>query len=103
MTILVTGGTGYIGSATVERLRTKGERVVVLDDLYRGHRCAIDQNVPLYEGRVGDRALVARIASEHAIDSCVHFAALAYVSESVQDPQTYYKNNVEQGIAFVGR
>ena len=102
MTILVTGGTGYIGSATVERLRTKGERVVVLDDLYRGHRSAIDKNVPLYEGRVGDRALVGRIASEHAIDSCVHFAALTYVGESVQDPQTYYENNLEQGIAFVG-
>ncbi|HXO88887.1 MAG TPA: UDP-glucose 4-epimerase GalE [Candidatus Acidoferrales bacterium] len=102
MTILVTGGTGYIGSATVERLRTKGEHVVVLDDLYRGHRCAIDKNVPLYEGRVSDRALVARIASEHAIDSCVHFAALTYVGESVQDPRTYYENNLEQGIAFVG-
>jgi UDP-glucose 4-epimerase len=102
MTILVTGGTGYIGSATVERLRTKGERVVVLDDLYRGHRCAIEENVPLYQGRVGDRALVARIASEHAIDSCVHFAALTYVGESVQDPETYYENNLEQGIAFVG-
>jgi len=77
--------------------------VVVLDDLYRGHRCAIDKNVPLYQGRVGDRALVARIASEHAIDSCVHFAALSYVGESVQDPQTYYENNLEEGIAFVGR
>ncbi|MGB9069475.1 MAG: UDP-glucose 4-epimerase GalE [Candidatus Acidiferrales bacterium] len=102
MTILVTGGTGYIGSATVESLTAKGERVVVLDDLYRGHRWAIEKNVPLYEGRVGDRDLVARIASEHAIDCCVHFAALAYVGESVEDPQRYYENNVEQGIAFVG-
>jgi UDP-glucose 4-epimerase len=102
MTILVTGGTGFIGSATVERLLARGERVVVLDDLYRGHRGSIDKSVPFYQGRVGDRALVARIASEHPIDSCVHFAALTYVGESVADPGTYYQNNLEQGIAFVG-
>ena len=102
MTILVTGGTGFIGSATVERLLAKGERVVVLDDLYRGHRAAVDNNVPLYQGRVGDLALVARIASEHRIEACVHFAALTYVGESVQDPQRYFENNLEQGIAFVG-
>jgi UDP-glucose 4-epimerase len=102
MTILVTGGTGFIGSATVERLLAKGERVVVLDDLYRGYRAAVDKDVPFYQGRVGDRALVARIASEHRIEACVHFAALTYVGESVQDPQRYLENNLEQGIAFVG-
>jgi UDP-glucose 4-epimerase len=102
MTILVTGGTGFIGSATVERLLARGERVVVLDDLYRGHRGSIDKSVPFYQGRVGDRTLVARIAWEHPIDSCVHFAALTYVGESVADPGTYYQNNLEQGIAFVG-
>src|SRR3984885_10848556 len=102
MTILVTGGTGFIGSATVERLLAKGERVVVLDDLYRGHRAAVDNDVPCYQGRVGDRALVARIASEHRIEACVHFAALTYVGESVQDPQRYLENNLEQGIAFMG-
>jgi UDP-glucose 4-epimerase len=102
MAILVTGGTGFIGSATVERLRAKGERVVVLDDLYRGHRGAVDPSVPLYQGRVGDRALVTRIASEHKIESCVHFAALTYVGESVEDPRRYFENNLEQGIAFLG-
>ena len=102
MTILVTGGTGFIGSATVERLKAKGESVVVLDDLYRGHRGAIDEGIPFYQGRVGDRALVERIVAEHKVDSCVHFAALTYVGESVQDPRRYFENNLEQGIAFVG-
>ena len=58
MAILVTGGAGYIGSVTVERLRAKGERVVVLDDLFRGHRSAVEPEVPFYQGHVGDRALL---------------------------------------------
>src|SRR5271163_2798390 len=102
MAILVTGGAGYIGSVTVELLRAKGERVVVLDDLARGHRQAIDADIPFYQGRVGDRALSERIAKEHELESCVHFAALAYVGESVQDPSKYFENNMEQGIAFIG-
>jgi UDP-glucose 4-epimerase len=102
MAILVTGGTGFIGSATVERLDARGESVVVLDDLYRGHRAAIEEGIPFHQGRVGDRALVERIVAEHKIDSCVHFAALTYVGESVRDPQRYFENNLEQGIAFVG-
>jgi UDP-glucose 4-epimerase len=55
MKILVTGGAGYIGSVTVERLRANGERVVVLDDLARGHRASVDKDVPFYQGRAGDR------------------------------------------------
>ncbi|MGA9888981.1 MAG: NAD-dependent epimerase/dehydratase family protein, partial [Candidatus Acidiferrales bacterium] len=82
MAILVTGGAGYIGSVTVELLRAEGESVVVLDDLVRGHREAVAPEIPFYEGRVGDRALLARIAREHELESCVHFAALAYVGES---------------------
>ncbi len=102
MTVLVTGGAGYIGSVTVERLRAKGEHVVVLDDLVRGHRSAVEQDVPFYHGNVGDRALVERIAGEHKIEACVHFAALAYVGESVVEPAKYFENNVEQGIALMG-
>ncbi len=102
MAILVTGGAGYIGSVTVERLRAKGERVVVLDDLDRGHRAAVDAEVPFYHGRVGDRALVGRITSEHKIDACVHFAAFTYVGESVSDPAKYFENNVQQGVEFLG-
>jgi len=100
--ILVTGGAGYIGSVTVERLRAKGEQVVVLDDLARGHRPPFDDATPLYQGKIGDRELLARIACEHKLESCIHFAGLIEVGESVVDPAKYYENNVAQGIAFVG-
>lgn len=102
MAILVTGGAGYIGSVTVELLRAKGESVVVLDDLARGHREALDRDIPFYPGKAGDRELVARIAREHKIESCIHFAALAYVGESVEKPAMYFENNVEQGVALFG-
>src|ERR1700739_191635 len=100
--ILVTGGAGYIGSITVERLLEKGEQVVVLDDLVRGHRAALPADVPLYEGKTGDRELVARIAREHKLESCIHFAALIEVGESVREPAKYFENNVGHGIAFLG-
>ncbi|MGA7919578.1 MAG: UDP-glucose 4-epimerase GalE [Candidatus Acidiferrales bacterium] len=101
MAILVTGGAGYIGSVTVELLRAAGERVVVVDNLFRGHRQAVDADVPFYKGDIGDRALLARILKEHPIESCVHFAALAYVGESVQDPARYFQNNLEQGVVVM--
>ena len=99
---LVTGGAGYIGSVTTELLRARGERVVVLDNLSRGHRAAVAPGVPFYEGGVGDRELVARIVREHDVDACVHFAAFAYVGESVAQPALYYENNVEQGVRLLG-
>ena len=102
MAILVTGGAGYIGSVTVERLLAKGEQAVVLDDLARGHRAALPADIPVYRGKIGDRELVARIAREHNLDSCIHFAALIEVGESVLDPAKYFENNVGQGIALFG-
>jgi UDP-glucose 4-epimerase len=102
MAILVTGGSGYIGSVTVDCLLSKGEQVVVLDDVARGHRQALDKGIPLYEGNAGDSTLVARIVREHPIDSCIHFAALAYVGESVSEPALYFERNVAQGIALMG-
>ncbi|MGE5646027.1 MAG: UDP-glucose 4-epimerase GalE [Acidobacteriota bacterium] len=101
MAILVTGGAGYIGSVTVSLLRARGEEVVILDDLYRGHREALDPAIPFYQGKVQDAALVARIAREHRIDACVHFAALIEAGESVKDPATYFENNTAQGMAFL--
>jgi UDP-glucose 4-epimerase len=101
MAILITGGAGYIGSVTVERLRAAGEPVVVLDDLVRGHRPALDDDIPFYQGKIGDRDLLARIAREHRLESCIHFAALIEVGESVLDPASYFENNVAQGIALV--
>ncbi len=99
--ILVTGGAGYIGSVTTELLRARGERVVVLDNLSRGHRAAVASEIPFYQGNVGDRELVARIAGEHEIEACVHFAAFAYVGESVAEPARYFENNVGQGMALL--
>jgi UDP-glucose 4-epimerase len=101
MAILVAGGAGYIGSVTVELLRAAGERVVVLDNLARGHRPSLDKDIPLYQGNIGDRALLQRIAREHQLESCIHFAAVTFVGESVKNPAWYYENNVEQGIALM--
>ncbi len=99
--ILITGGAGYIGGVTAELLRARGESIVILDNLYRGHRETVPADVPFYQGDIGDRALVAQIAREHNIEACVHFAALAYVGESVDDPARYFNNNVQQGIALL--
>src|ERR1700682_253275 len=101
MAILVTGGAGYIGSVTVELFRERGEQVVVLDNLSRGHALSVPAGVPFYEGDIGDHALVQRIGREHYIEACVHFAALAYVGESVSDPSLYFDNNVARGIALL--
>ena len=103
MAILVTGGAGYIGSVTIELLLAKGEQVVVLDDLVHGHRAALPADIPIYQGKIGDRELVARIAREHSLESCIHFAALIEVGESVIDPAKYFENNLAQGIAFAGQ
>lgn len=101
MTTLVTGGAGYIGSVMVELLREKQEQVVVLDDLFRGHRAAVDPAVPFYNGSTGDRGLVEQICIEHKIDACIHFAALAYVGESVVEPKRYFEKNVENGLVLL--
>jgi UDP-glucose 4-epimerase len=101
MSILVTGGAGYIGSVTVEALHAGGETVVVLDDLFRGHRAAVPPDIPLYQGSVGDCRLVAEVARRHAVRACIHFAALAYVGESVSDPVRYFENNISQSIHLV--
>ena len=101
MAILVTGGAGYIGSATVEMLRAEGQQVVVLDNLVYGHKQAIFADTPFYEGSIGDRELLRRITGEHDIEACVHFAAYAYVGESVEKPGLYYENNVAQGLRLL--
>src|SRR5712664_2827988 len=99
--ILVTGGAGYIGSVTAELLRARDQGVVILDDIARRHRTAVPPDVPFYEGSIGDRDPVSHITQEHDIEACIHFAALAYVGESVAEPARYFSNNVEQGIALL--
>ena len=90
--ILVTGGAGYIGSHVVLQLRARGERVVVLDDLSRGFRQAV-LDAPLIVGQVGDRATVAPLLEQYAVETVMHFAAYTIVPESVADPLKYYGNN----------
>ena len=102
MATLVTGGAGYIGSVTADHLLALGESVVVLDDLSMGHRNALDASVPFYQGDIGDEELLARITNEHHIDACIHFAAFAFVGDSVKDPKAYFENNVQKGIVLGG-
>jgi UDP-glucose 4-epimerase len=86
ITILVTGGAGYIGSHIVHELVDRGESVVVLDNLATGFRAAVPAAARLVVGDVGDCALVARVLSEHRVQAIVHLAASSVVPESVANP-----------------
>lgn len=93
MAVLVTGGAGYIGSHTVAALLDRGEQVIVLDNLYQGHKEAL-LGGRLYEGDLRDEAVLDRIFSENEIDGVIHFAANSLVGESMTNPGKYYNNNV---------
>ena len=100
--ILVTGGAGYIGSHTVRQLAGAGQRVIVLDNLVYGHREAIvDENATLIVGEMSDSDLVEKIFSENEITAVIHFAAYAYVGESVTDPLKYYRNNTAAALTIL--
>jgi UDP-glucose 4-epimerase len=101
MTILVTGGAGYIGSHMTLELRDAGEKVVVLDDLSTGFRSAVPADVPLIVGDFGDDDLVSDILTYHQIDSIIHFAAKIVVPESVADPLGYYLNNTAKARSLL--
>jgi UDP-glucose 4-epimerase len=95
-TILVTGGAGYIGSHAVLALQAAGYEVVILDNLVYGHRDLVDSTlkVELVVGDTNDRALLDRLFASRKFDAVMHFAAYAYVGESVSQPEKYYRNNV---------
>lgn len=93
MKILVTGGAGYIGSHTCKRLAQGGHEPVVFDNLSTGHRDFVRYG-PLAEGDLADPASLDRAFAEHRPEAIIHFAASAYVGESVTDPLKYYHNNV---------
>lgn len=101
MTILVTGGAGYIGSQMVRELTDAGEPVVVLDNLSTGHRWAVAEGVPLVVGETGDQALVTRLIRDHGVDAIIHFAASIVVPDSVRDPLGYYRNNTANSRALI--
>ncbi|MGE3644950.1 MAG: UDP-glucose 4-epimerase GalE [Beijerinckiaceae bacterium] len=102
MTVLVTGGAGYIGSHMVHTLADAGEDVVVLDDLSTGFRWAIPAQARLVIGDFGDEALVKKLLVENGIRSIIHFAAKIVVPESVADPLGYYLNNTAKARALIG-
>jgi UDP-glucose 4-epimerase len=101
MTVLITGGAGYIGSHMVYELADAGERVVVLDNLSTGFDWAVAKGVPLVVGETGDQALVARLIREHGVGAIIHFAASIVVPDSVRDPLSYYRNNTMNSRALI--
>ncbi len=100
MNILVTGGAGYIGSHTVRALLARGHQVVVLDNLSFGHRQAVPAE-RLVVGDLNDAALVNRLLAERKIEAVVHFAAFAFVGESVTNPAKYYANNFLNSLTLL--
>src|SRR5215470_17901202 len=91
--ILVTGGAGYVGGATVRLLLENSFHVTVLDDLSRGHRAAVPPDARLVVGSVADASLLSRLFSEHSFEAVMHFAAFAEVGESMRLPALYFRNN----------
>jgi UDP-arabinose 4-epimerase len=98
--VLVTGGAGYVGSHACKALARAGHVPITLDNLRQGHRWAVQWG-PLVEGDVGDQAVVRRTIQEYGITAVMHFAAHAYVGESMQAPGKYFHNNVAQTIRLL--
>jgi UDP-glucose 4-epimerase len=101
MSVLVTGGAGYIGSHMTWHLIDGGEDVVVLDNLSTGFAWAVAPEAKLVRGDCGDQALVARVIEEHEVDAIVHFAGSIVVPDSVADPLGYYFNNTVRSRALI--
>ena len=93
MTVLVTGGAGYIGSHMVHALADAGESVVVVDNLTTGFSAFLPQDVPLFIGDAGDENLVEGVIAQHDVESIIHLAGSVVVPDSMRDPLAYYRNN----------
>ena len=107
MKILVTGGTGYIGSHTCVELLENNYEVVIIDNLSNSKREVVDyikeitkKDLKFYEGDVADKELVTKIFKENEIDAVIHFAGLKAVGESVQKPLMYYRNNLDTTLTL---
>ncbi len=98
MRILVTGGSGYIGSVTVECLRQAGHEIVVFDNFERGHRESLADDVSVIQGDLRDSSAIAKAMQATRPDAVMHFAAYALVGESMRAPELYFTNNVIGGI-----
>jgi len=98
--VLVTGGAGYIGSHTCKALAQAGYLPVTIDNFVYGHDWAVKWG-PLEEGDIGDPEFVERVIREHRIEAVVHFAAYAYVGESMSEPAMYFRNNVINSLRLL--
>src|SRR4029453_533816 len=101
MTVLVTGGAGYIGSHMVHALADAGEPVVVLDNLSTGFRSPLPASLPLFIVDVGDQNLLAAIIGDLKINAVIHFAGSIVVPDSLRDPLGYYRNNTINTRALI--
>ncbi|MFM1816906.1 MAG: UDP-galactose 4-epimerase [Pseudomonadota bacterium] len=101
MSILVTGGAGYIGSHMVLDLLDAGETVVVLDNLSTGFRWAVPEQATFIEGDCGDNGLVGDLVGRHGVESIIHFAGSVVVPESVEKPLMYYNNNTAKSRSLI--
>jgi UDP-glucose 4-epimerase len=101
LNVLVTGGAGYIGSVSTRLLLDQGHDVVVFDNLERGHREAVDPRARLVEGDLRERESILATMKEVRPDAVMHFAAYAYVGESMEHPMMYFRNNLGGGLHLV--
>jgi UDP-glucose 4-epimerase len=101
MNTLVVGGAGYVGSHCVRQLTTAGHHAVVVDNLSFGHRGAVPPDLPFYDVELADQVALAGIFQKHDIDLVLHFAAFAFVGESVTNPLKYYRNNVAATLTLL--
>jgi len=97
-TILVTGGAGYIGSHCVQELINNDYKVIVYDNLIYGHKEAVSDKAIFIEGDLSDTTKLDSIFKQHNIDAVMHFAAYAYVGESIENPRKYFNNNYANGL-----
>lgn len=99
--ILVTGGAGYIGSHTVRELIKSGFKVAIYDNLIYGHKEFVPSDTEFIEGDLCDKQKLDSVFSSHSFDAVIHFAAYAYVGESVKEPSKYFNNNISNGIKLL--
>lgn len=98
MKVLVTGGSGYIGSVTIRRLMAAGHEIAIFDNLERGHRESIPGGVSLHVGDLRDAESIRAAVKAEKPDAVMHFAAYALVGESMRQPELYFGNNVSGGV-----
>jgi len=101
MNIFITGGAGYIGSTAAETLLQNGHTVTVYDSLVTGHRAAVPDEVIFIEGDLADKAALEAALNQHSYDAVMHFAAFIEAGVSMQDPGTYFQNNLSNSLVLI--